>query len=65
MLESIRLCQTNGHVFRELEAEKEDIRDTVTLLICRIFLELPLPIQFVLFLGGEREKCDLRNKQVI
>lgn len=40
MLESIRLCQTNGHLFRELEAEKEDIRDTVTLLTRRIFFRV-------------------------
>lgn len=62
MLESIRLCQTNGHLFRELEAEKEDIRDTITLPTCRIFFRVASANSVCpFFRGWEREKCDLRN----
>lgn len=50
MLDSIQLCQTNIYLFRKLRAEKEDIMDAGTLLICGFFIELPLPLQFVLFL---------------
>lgn len=50
MLDSIQLCQTNIYLFRKLRADKEDIKDAGTLLICGFFIELPLPLQFVLFL---------------
>ena len=62
MLESMRLCQTNGHLFRELEAEKEDGRDTVALLTCRICFRVASANSVCpFFREWEREKCDLRN----
>lgn len=62
MLESMRLCESNGHLFRELEAKQEDVRDTVTLLTCRIFSRVASANSVCPFFSEwEREKCDLRN----
>lgn len=38
------------YLFRGLEAKKEDVPGilTITLVICRLFIELPLPVRLVL-----------------
>lgn len=42
------------YLFRELRAKKEDISGilTITLVICRLFIELPLPVHLVLLRGA-------------
>lgn len=55
LLESIRLRQTNGHLFRELGSEKEDIRDTVTTCDLQDFLSCLCQFSLLFFfLGGGR-----------
>lgn len=55
LLESIRLRHTNDHLFRELGAEKEDIRDTVTTCDLQDFFRVASANSVCcVFLGGGR-----------